>query len=351
MKQRMHVAAVFAALVIPALIAGCSKNNPVAPAPAGDQQYFQTVVSGNDNQTRDLITSDVEALDESADLYMKGEIFRKQAAAAGTIAPMKFGRRITGVTRSIISPATMFGDTVAIVHTQTVITGEFVIRASTPAGDTTYRKPFTETLHRDLRFERVMTKAEEDDDEEEHDEDEHEGDDNHQGDEDHHGLKFGVPLFQWRLVAASIINGGTTPPGPTIQSIQLISPAETLIVVNPDQYFMATKGPWKHMPKLKNAPVTLRVTLLSASPDTEIVALHHLLSDEGLRKKLFTLVSQTGGGGSFTRVYELNWLARIKGLRKFGHLVVSALTHASVYDDNPQAYASTIWGIPYLPSN
>ena len=142
----------------------------------------------------------------------------------------------------------------------------------------------------------------------------------------------------------------SAPPSTAIQSVELITPVDTFVVTNPDEYFMATKNPWKiKMPKLKDVPITLRVTLSSSSPDTEVVALHHLVTDEGLRKRQFALVSQTGGGGQFTRVYEQTWFTKIKAKKKFGHLVISVLSHASVYDDNPQLYASTIWGIPYLP--
>ncbi len=322
-------------LLLSALAAGCANDSPVEPS-ATDEQYFQRVVSGNDSETSDLFTSDIEALNESADFSLIGSTFRKEMETLDSITPIKFGRSISNVTRSIIGPSTMQGDSVAIVHTQIIITGDFVLKAETPTGIVTLRKPFTETLHRDLRFERMW-----DDD---WDDDEDDKDEDHKRDD-------GEDLFRWKLVAVSIINGGTASPSSVFQSVELITAKDTFIVTNPDEYFMAAKHAWKmKMPKLKDKPITVRVTLTSSSPDPEDVALHHLVTEGGLRKQMFTLVSETGAAGLFTRVYERTWYSKIKAKKKYGHLVVSALSHASAHDDDTQLYSSTIWGIPYLPN-
>lgn len=337
MNRPHRLAALCAALMFPLILAGCSDDSPVeANANAMDDRYFQQVVAGGDRETRDLFTSDIEALDESPEFQAKAAAFGKEAGVAGPITPEKFGRRITKVSRSLIRPSTMQGDSVAIVHTQTVIEGEFVVKAETPTGDITVRKPFVEVLHRDLRFERVWYM--DDDDDDDHDDDEKDDKD----DDD---------LFKWKLVAASIVNGGTEAGGPVIVSVELVTPNFTYTVTDPDTYFMAAKHPWKiKMPKLKDAPITLRVTVLGGGPDAETVVLHHLESDKGLRKKVFTLASESESGGQFTRVYEQTWFSKIKLKKKYGHLVVSVLSHASTHDDDPALYASTIWGIPYLPS-
>ncbi len=328
MKLHHPFTAVLAVLITSAILVGCSNDSPVEPN--ATDLYFQQVVAGGDPETRDLFTSDIEALDESAEFMSKAATFRKEIEATGPITPIKFGRSIKDVSRSVIGPTTMYGDTVAIVRTRIVITGHFVIKVSTVSGTETIRKPFTETLHRNLRFERVP--------EDDWDDDRKEG-------------KHDDDLFKWKLVAASIVNGGTAPLSPVMQSVELITPIDSYIVTLPDEYFMAAKHPWKiKMPKLKDVPITIRVTLTSSSADAEIVTLHHLATDEGLRKQQFDLISETETAGIFTRVYERTWFSKIKAKKKYGHLVVSALSHASMYDDDPQLYSSTIWGIPYLPS-
>ncbi|MCZ7557491.1 MAG: hypothetical protein M5R41_13915 [Bacteroidia bacterium] len=325
MKNIHALAAVFSLLLVSTFAPGCSNDSPLEPSSA-DEQYFQRVVSGNDEETRDLFTSDIEALNESADFNLLGSTFRKEIAALGPITPIKFGRSIRNVSRSIIGPATMQGDSIALVHTQIIITGDFVVKAVTPSGIVTLRKPFTETLYRNLRFVRVWD------------------DDGRKRDDDR-------DLFKWKLAAVSVINGGTVPPSSVFQSVELITAKDTFTVTNPDEYFMASKHPWKvKMPKLKDKPITVRVTLISNSPDPEDVALHHLVAESGLRKQMFTLVSESDVAGLFTRVYERTWYSKIKAKKKYGHLVVSALSNASVHDDDTQLYASTIWGIPYLPN-
>jgi len=352
MKRYRLLAALFAVWMLPAVFTGCSNDSPIEPS-STDEQFFQRVVAGEDGESRELITSDVEALNESADFNMMGGKFGKKVSVSGIINPVKFGRRIMHVERSIIRPATMDGDSVAIVQTKSVISGEFVIKAKSDSGSFTIRKPFTETLYRNLRFERVWDDDWDDDDH--HDGNHHDGDD----DDDDDGEDDGA--FRWRLVSASIVNGGTENPSPVIASVELITAVDTFIVTDPDQYFMAMrhgwnlKHSWKHgwkhwMPKLKDVPITIRVTLAGASADTAVVALHHLESDKGLRKQMFTLVSETESGGVFTRVYERTWFSRLKFKKKYSHLVVSALSRASVYDDDPALYSSSIWGIPYLPN-
>ncbi len=316
--------AVAAMLLIPAILAGCSETSPVEPA-SNNQQYFAQVVRGEDLDTRDLVTSDVDALDESPAFLGKALAFQKETFVSDTITPIAHGRKILRVTRSVLRPAAMQGDSIAVVGMETVIEGNFVIKAMTPSGSVTYRKPFTETLHRNLRFERRW----DDDDEDDH-------------------KKF--PQFSWRLTAASIINGGTVPTGPEILSIELITPRDTFLVTDPDAYFMAVKHPWKiKMPKLKDVPITLRVTVAATGPDTAIVTLHHLESDKGLRKKELALVSESSAGGQSVRIYEQTWTSRIKAKKKYGHLVISAIPASAVRNSDPTHYSSTIWGIPYLP--
>lgn len=331
MMHRYPRIALAAMLLVPAILAGCSETSPVEPA-TNDAQYFTQVVRGEDLDTRDLVTSDVDALDETPSFLGKELAFRQEAITTDTITPLSYGRKITRVTRSVLRPAAMQGDSIAIVGMETVIEGDFVIRAMTPSGRVTIRKPFTETLHRNLRFERRW--------EDKHDDDEDDDDDHRR-----------FPAFKWKLAAASIINGGTTPAGPAIVSIELITPRDTFLVTDPDAYFMAVKHPWKiKMPKLKNVPITVRVAVAATGPDTAIVTLHHLESDKGLRKKELSFVSEGTAGGQSVRIYEQTWTSKIKAKKKYGHLVISAIPSAAVRTGDSTRYASTIWGIPYLPN-
>ena len=103
------------------------------------------------------------------------------------------------------------------------------------------------------------------------------------------------------------------------------------------------------MPVLNNVPVTVRVTVLSAKADSDIVTLHYLPGTFGLHHVPFLLKSTTQSGSNFIRVYEKSWT--ISGsVRKYAHFMVSATTRESLLDNATDNFSSVVWGIPYKPA-
>jgi hypothetical protein len=59
--------------------------------------------------------------------------------------------------------------------------------------------------------------------------------------------------------------------------------------------------------------------------------------------------SETQVSGGYERVFEKSWTVS-GSVRKFAHLMVSATTKASLYDNTVSNFSSAVWGIPYKPA-
>lgn len=298
------------------LIAGCADDNADEPNQT-DEEYFQAVGTGQDAATKDLFTTDAESMDDTDEL--KELIPTLNKGALSPITPIRFGRRIESVTRSLTRPVTRSGDTIVIANVVTTFTGRFVIQALSGPDTVVIQKPYTETLERNLRFERVA--------------------------------RTRYPRLNWRLDAVSVVNGGTSGAAATITTVEVDSPNKTFTVTDPDTYFLQLDKWWiRLLPVLNNVPVTVRVTVQSPKTDAEIVTLHTLPGTFGLHHAPFTLASETQIGSTYTRVYEKSWT--ISGsIRKYAHIMVSATTRESLYDDALTNFSSATWGVPYKQSN
>src|SRR5579872_582596 len=277
-------------------LASCAKNNSPVATQNTDQSYFESVMNGNDPQTSDLMTSDYAALDDEAmySVAMGSQPVTPQiqSITADTgITPLKWGRFITGVSRSITSIDTS-GDSVAIVYIQVVFTGNYEIYGIVAGTNDTelVKKPYVETLQRSLRFIRIS-----------------------------HGND---PFFNWKLDAVTILNGGTQNSDITITKVQVIPPSgDTLSVTDPNSYYMEVAWRWMHRLPLWgwNTQVTVNVTLHSTSVDTDIVALHYVPRNFGLHRQDMSLVSSAPDSTGYTRVYSLTFT--IPGNdKKFSHV-------------------------------
>jgi hypothetical protein len=317
MKKFLYILP-FAAMILAIVVfTNCSKESPTEPITT-DAAYFTSVVTGNDATTSDLILSDYQALDESAQLQaLKIKITKELAGAA--ITPLHWGRVISSASRTITKPTVTQADTVAIVAANVTFTGNFVIQALSGADTVVIKKPFTESLDRNLKFVRVAR------------------------------TKF--PRLNWALDAVSIAAGGTDNPAISITQVELVAPNNTFTVTDPLSYYMQIDRWWMphHFPVLQNASITLRVTVQSAQADTDIVTLHYAPGAFGLHNVPFTMTSETNNGGTFTRVYEKTWTVS-GSAKKFASLMVSATTKASLYNDDLSNFSSVLWGIPYKTS-
>ena len=96
---------------------------------------------------------------------------------------------------------------------------------------------------------------------------------------------------------------------------------------------------------LEGQQLSMRVTVLSASADTDLVALRFGFDLFHKRRARMNIVSeQDNGDGTFTRVYERMWT--VPPVRGFFHAAVDAMTHGTIFDDT-EPYSVSWWGVPY----
>jgi hypothetical protein len=89
----------------------------------------------------------------------------------------------------------------------------------------------------------------------------------------------------------------------------------------------------------------MRATLMSASPDTDVVALRYGFDGAHFRRNRMSLVNESNNGdGTYTRVYELRWQVHFH--RGFFHAGVDAMVKGTLFDDQAP-YSVSWWGIPY----
>jgi hypothetical protein len=316
MKARYHGLPLLAVIVALSIVGGCSKESPTETI-TSDDQYFESIIQGNDAASKDLFVSDEEALNETGQLSALVGVLNK-ASTVGAVTPLRWGRVIRSVSRQIIRPVTKVGDTTVIAETRVTFTGLFVIQAISGVDTVVIKKPFTEVIHRSVKFQRVAYTR--------------------------------YPRLNWRLDAVAVANGSTASPALAITQVEVIAPNRTLTVTDPDNYYMEIERWWvRNIPVFQNVPVTLRVTVQSGIADSEFVALHYAPGDFGLHHAPFLLKSQTVNNGVYTRVYERSWT--ISGsIRKYAHIMVSATTRESLLTDVTTNFSSAVWGIPYKTS-
>jgi hypothetical protein len=245
---------------------------------------------------------------------------------AADITPLRFGRRITSVTTTV-TITRQPGDSIAIAYVVKDITGQLRIRALDGNGDTILvNKPFQDRATRNVIFKRI----------------------------DRNPRRY---WLNWVPVATSLVEGGTlgvTPPD-SISLAQLdffLPNGDTITVTDPNSYYLRYRWLHRYMGGRKDVPelaggdsVMLRATLVSSSPDTDLVALRYGFGPLHSRRVRMMLVSETNNGnGTYTRVYERSW--RVHFHPGFFHAGVDCLTRDTLFDD-VAPYSVSWWGVPY----
>jgi hypothetical protein len=244
-----------------------------------------------------------------------------------SVTPIRWGRFISSVTRTVTTTVQP-GDTVAVSVVEKTITGTLKIRAITTSGDTiTIDKPFTDKSTRNVIFKRI----------------------------DRNVKKF---WKNWVPVASSLVKGGTAEPNNSVNITKMVLylPGDTITVDDPLNYFLRYKwqkifkGGRKDLPELTGGQsVKLEVTVVSASADTDLVALRFGFDKTHQRRVRLVLASEVNNGdGTYTRVFEVSRTAPVFMHFHVGafHLGVEAATRATLYDD-AAPYSVSWWGIPY----
>ncbi|MCZ6777139.1 MAG: hypothetical protein O7D34_11900 [Ignavibacteria bacterium] len=327
--------AVLAMVVL--LLAGCSKDDGTVALedqpPVGVTNELEAI--------KYFAASDefVQNVEETfADKDMEPMDYGSFGKIAADIIPVRFGRFINSVTRTItvtVEP----GDTIAIAHVEKEIDGIFKILAKYDLNDTVFvliEKPFTDKATRNIIFKRVDRN----------------------------------PRIYWRNwlpVATSLVEGGTAPQpvGDEINltMIQMFLPnGDTITVTDPNSYYLRYRwvrhlsggpnggppfdGGHRDVPEVNGGDqVILQATLVSASPDTDLVALRYGFGRDHRRRMGMELISETDNGdGTFTRVFQIAYLVHFH--TGFFHAGVDAITKATLFDD-VAPYSVSWWGVPY----
>lgn len=306
-------------------VGGCKKDNgpddDLAPSGVTNEEQAMTYFAKND----EFVTNDeVTFADASMQPFDYGTFGKVDAI----VSPIRWGRFVTSVTRTVTT-VVQPGDTLAYSHIDKTIVGTLKIRATTAGGDSiTIEKPFTNQAVRNVIFKRV----------------------------NHDTKKF---WMNWVPVATSLVEGGTAIPNNTVNITKLVfylANKDTVTVVDPEQYYLRYRwlklfnGGRKDVPELvAGQPVKLEVTVVSASADTDLVALRFGFEGGNKKRAKLALASEVNNGnGTYTRVFEVSKAAPL--FVHFHHgafnMGVEAMTKATLFDDQAP-YSVSWWGIPY----
>ncbi len=324
-----------AALSLAALlvVTGCTREDsivdPLNQPPAG--------VTNEEGAIKYLALAD--GFSSNTEVTMNdGEMYPADYGTVGKISaditPLRFGRFIRSVTRTV-EVTFENGDSIAIANVTRDLLGVFRIRGINGDEDTvTVEKEFHDRSMKRVFFRRIA----------------------------HDSERW---WRNWIPVGTSLEEGGTVEPNDNIhiRMVELFLPnGDTVVVTDPLSHIMRYR--WEKMlgmgdgmrdsdghdrppvPELADGQqLTMRVTVLSASPDTDLVALRFGCSAFHKRRVRMGIVSEEDNGdGTWTRSYERMW--SVPPDRGFFHVAVDAMTHGTIFDDE-EPYSVSWWGVPY----
>ncbi|MEK9138270.1 MAG: hypothetical protein AAB393_14185 [Bacteroidota bacterium] len=303
------------------LATGCNKgtNGPDdenAPAGVNNEQSARVYFANNDefvnNDEKTIDDQDIQPTD-----YAIG--FGKVEA---TITPLRWGRFVTRVVRTV-TDTVMPGDTIAFVHVHKDIQGVLRILALNANGDTVrINKDFNDKSNRNIIFKRVGREP----------------------------RRF---WLNWVPVATSLVAGGTVAPNNNINltKIEFITRNDTITITDPLRFYLRYR--WlrlynqgnKDVPEVDaGANVLLKATVVSSSPDTDLVALRFGFGPFHKRRVRMHIVSEQQIGSNYERVFQIVFPMHFH--RGFFHAAVDAATKATLFDDQAP-YSVSWWGVPY----
>ena len=322
--KRTTMVLMAAVMLTGVLVTGCKKDNgPDEAAPVGvtnEEQAMQYFAKSDE-----FVANDEETFaDKSIESFDYGTFGKVDAA----ITPLRWGRFVTSVTRTVTTTIQP-GDTIAIAMVDKSISGTLKIRGVNGTGDTvTIEKPFNDLSKRNVIFKRVNRSTD----------------------------RF---WLNWVPVATSLVEGGTASPNNQIEITKLVlyvSTTDTITIADPNAYFLRYRwlklfnGGRKDVPEyLAGQGLKLQVTVVSASADTDLVALRYGVSGNNHKRVRLALASEVNNGdGTYTRVFEIARTAPqfVHFHRGWFHMGIDAVTRATLMDD-AAPYSVSWWGVPY----
>jgi hypothetical protein len=302
-------------LIFLSLLVGCDKpaNMTTQPSATSSVSQQDQAALGNVISQDPLFTTDAAALSDTPPSSLRND---------SSVVRRNWGRKIESAARNVTYD--QINDSTVIATVTNTLVGQIWIYLRNSLVDTIIYKPLSETLVHKAVFSRIP-------------------------------LKDFTQLYNWKMVAVSGTEGGTSDGGINILSAAFFIGGDTVQVFSPldslYQFPLGKSHRCGELHEIKSNPFEsfkVQITVRSTDPDSDIVVAHRPfmgLLKNGYNRAAMKLVSSTANGdGSFTRVYESDWKGAYAG--RF-HIMMSAITRVSIYDDQAP-FSSHIWGIPFL---
>lgn len=325
----------FALLVLLPLVAlmvgGCSKDDGVSPAQdpndqlygaaQSDQQFFEMYAQNDEYFTTDETTMNDGEQPQSLDDLSIGKL-------TTPIRPLRWARFIRTFNRQVVLDS-VTGDSLAYLTVTKTWQGVLVIAATysdtSTLPDTVIRKPFTSEAKKRFIFKRIANTP--------------------------------VRWRNWRPVAISLIDGGTTSSSAIdITQLKLLferdGARDSIVVTDPNATFLRFRRIFdlqaREVPDIQGGhEVTMQVTVVSTDPDTDHVVLRYGFTRDGLHRRRIRLhlVSESFDGAAYTRVYQRTYTMHFR--RGVFSAAVDANTHSTMFDDAAPV-STSFWSVPYV---
>ncbi len=337
---------------------GCQEG-AISPVTSGGSEL------SDDAQIRKLIEED-EVLNSFEANYNEEEAMSLLGGTlAKTIYPVRVGHHMKLVNKSINIEV---GDDTAFAHVENTFEGLLFIAASfeqfqptdTDVVDTIIAKPFSTVMTHNVIFARRNDwgfnffgnpNGLGDGHGGEREPVGGDGNVHGQGGNDSPDGNTNMYRKAWKIVAVSLVEGGTGSPNIVITKLTLVLPdGEEIVVESPNDYYLSRMaGRPDQIPSFfSGASVLAKVELQSAYADTDFVCITFGARHDGRynrRKKCMELISEEFDGQYYTRTYEMEWVSRPD--RGAKHAVVNAVPKQVIFDDETDVEAHS-WGIPYI---
>jgi hypothetical protein len=294
---------------------GCQKSSPTGPdnssvVSQGDQQTIAAMIAQDALLTGDATTLEDGTASNSPSL----------AKVDTAITPVAWGRHFTSWSGD--KTYSQIDDSTVIVNITDTLKGKLWIwsRGSGISGGSAVQKPITMTTTRNVKFVKVL----------------------------------GRDSTRWTEKFVSAMQGNTVSGVDTISITDLtfFIGNDTIDITNasiPDNYYLQMGhlgrfGLHELMHDISRR-FTVQATVVSNSPDSDVVVLYHPNSMAmRIRERMLQVSVTPNGDGTYTHIYKRNWIGDYPGRHT---ITVSALSKNSLFDSQAPV-TSQEWGIPYI---
>jgi len=314
-------------LTIPLALAlfagGCKKSDEIGNPSTDfqtDEAYIAYAVANLDS-VADYSEAEQDAINDDSLQDLEYQIgFAKVGNALDPISPLRWGRRVESVIRTVTVRKP--DDSTAIATIQKVASGMLFIRAERDSAgilDTVLvTKTFTDTLKRKTLFVRIG--------------------------------QFQDRRRNWRPAAITLVEGKSPSTDFAIDSLVISTPRDVYVVTDPlTTWLRFGRGSWEILRTRPDDPVQFRVVISSQTDSAEAMFLHWGVGPRDNRRhraRIPLVSSSSKPGGGWTRVFERTFYAH----RHYGRFnaIIDVLSYGTLFVDDPAIYSNRLWGLPYV---